>query len=53
MGYIIPVQPIQSQIYANRMSMYEEYTAGSIMTTEYVAIPESSTCRSVVSLCIM
>ncbi|WP_342560447.1 magnesium transporter [Psychrobacillus sp. FSL W7-1457] len=25
---------------------YEEYTAGSIMTTEYVAIPENSTCRS-------
>ncbi|QBP41692.1 magnesium transporter [Paenisporosarcina antarctica] len=25
---------------------YEEYTAGSIMTTEYVAIPENSTARS-------
>ncbi|WP_231687571.1 MULTISPECIES: magnesium transporter [Bacillaceae] len=29
---------------------YEEYTAGSIMTTEYVAIPESSTCRSAMTI---
>lgn len=29
---------------------YEEYTAGSIMTTEYVAIPENSTCRSAMTI---
>ncbi len=29
---------------------YEEYTAGSIMTTEYVAIPETSTCRSAMTI---
>ncbi|OZS79121.1 magnesium transporter [Tetzosporium hominis] len=29
---------------------YEEYTAGSIMTTEYVAIPESSTVRSAMNI---
>ena len=29
---------------------YEEYTAGSIMTTEYVAIPENSTCRSAMNI---
>ena len=29
---------------------YEEYTAGSIMTTEYVAIPENSTVRSAMTI---
>lgn len=29
---------------------YDEYTAGSIMTTEYVAIPESSTVRSAMTI---
>ncbi|MET0961001.1 MAG: magnesium transporter [Psychrobacillus psychrotolerans] len=29
---------------------YEEYTAGSIMTTEYVVIPENSTCRSAMTI---
>jgi len=29
---------------------YEEYTAGSIMTTEYVAIPENSTARSAMTI---
>ncbi|WP_342525997.1 magnesium transporter [Chryseomicrobium sp. FSL W7-1435] len=29
---------------------YDEYTAGSIMTTEYVAIPESSTVRSAMAI---
>ncbi len=29
---------------------YEEYTAGAIMTTEYVAIPENSTCRSAMNI---
>ena len=29
---------------------YEEYTAGSIMTTEYVAISETSTCRSAMTI---
>ncbi|TQR20272.1 magnesium transporter [Psychrobacillus vulpis] len=29
---------------------YDEYTAGSIMTTEYVAIPETSTCRSAMTI---
>lgn len=29
---------------------YEEYTAGSIMTTEYVVIPENSTARSAMTI---
>ncbi|MFC4353643.1 magnesium transporter [Chryseomicrobium palamuruense] len=29
---------------------YEEYTAGSIMTTEYVSIPQSSTVRSAMTI---
>ncbi|CAM3098366.1 magnesium transporter [Filibacter tadaridae] len=29
---------------------YEEYTAGSIMTTEYVSIPENSTVRSAMTI---
>ncbi|HSO57340.1 MAG TPA: magnesium transporter [Paenisporosarcina sp.] len=29
---------------------YEEYTAGSIMTTEYVAIPENSTVKSAMTI---
>lgn len=29
---------------------YEEYTAGSIMTTEYVSIPETSTVRSAMTI---
>ncbi|WP_075617327.1 magnesium transporter [Paenisporosarcina indica] len=29
---------------------YDEYTAGSIMTTEYVAIPENSTARSAMTI---
>lgn len=29
---------------------YEEYTAGSIMTTEYVAIPQNSTVRSAMTI---
>jgi len=29
---------------------YDEYTAGSIMTTEYVAIPENSTIRSAMTI---
>ncbi|MBO1915104.1 magnesium transporter, partial [Microvirga sp. 3-52] len=29
---------------------YEEYTAGSIMTTEYVVIPQNSTVRSAMTI---
>src|SRR5690606_34818982 len=29
---------------------YEEYTAGSIMTTEYVTVPENSTVRSAMTI---
>ena len=29
---------------------YDEYTAGSIMTTEYVSIPETTSCRSAMTI---
>ncbi|MEK3974289.1 MULTISPECIES: hypothetical protein [unclassified Psychrobacillus] len=35
MGYIIPVQPLQSQIYANRMQM-EEYNFAQINNVQNV-----------------
>lgn len=35
MGYIIPVQPLQSQIYANRMQM-EEYNFAQISNVQAV-----------------
>ncbi|MCM3358959.1 MULTISPECIES: hypothetical protein [unclassified Psychrobacillus] len=35
MGYIIPVQPLQSQIYANRMQM-EEYNFAQISNVQSV-----------------
>ena len=34
----------------NELLSYDEYTAGSIMTTEYVAIPENSTVRSAMAI---
>lgn len=34
----------------NELLSYAEYTAGSIMTTEYVAIPENSTVRSAMTI---
>lgn len=34
----------------NELLSYDEYTAGSIMTTEYVAIPENSTVRSAMTI---
>ncbi|WKA53714.1 magnesium transporter [Planococcus shixiaomingii] len=46
----LSIMPKESARQIKDLLHYEEYTAGSIMTTEFVAIPENSTVRSAMNI---
>lgn len=49
-SHFLQIMDNQSAQEIKELLHYEEYTAGSIMTTEYVAIPENSTVRSAMTI---